>query len=61
MTNQPEPEKTDTRQNDGSFYATGEGEDPPPFFRRWKSMYMLVLGVFVGLVILFYLFTKAYA
>jgi hypothetical protein len=34
--------------------------DPPPFFQTWSGMYGLVIGVFVGLVILFYLFTKAY-
>ncbi len=34
--------------------------DPPPFFQTWNGMYGLVIGIFVGLVILFYLFTKAY-
>lgn len=34
--------------------------DPPPFFKRWRSMYILVLGVWVALILLFYLFTKVY-
>lgn len=33
---------------------------PPPFFKQWRSMYMLVLGVWVLLILLFYIFTKVY-
>lgn len=34
--------------------------DPPPFFKTWKAMYALVLGVLAGLIFLFYLLTEAY-
>ena len=46
------PESPDNQNN--------EREDPPPFFRTWPAMYAFVLGIFVALVILLYLFTKAY-
>lgn len=32
--------------------------DPPPFFKSWGRLYAFVIGFFVLLVILFYLFTK---
>ncbi|WP_255360000.1 hypothetical protein [Rufibacter sp. DG15C] len=34
--------------------------DPPPFFKTWKGMYWLVLGVLAFLIVLFYLMTEAY-
>lgn len=34
--------------------------DPPPFFKKWSSMYGLVLGVLAGLIVLFYFLTIAY-
>ncbi|GGK67096.1 hypothetical protein ACD591_03010 [Rufibacter glacialis] len=35
--------------------------DPPPFFKTWKAMYWLVLGVLAGLILVFYLITQAYS
>ena len=38
-----------------------ENEDsPPPFFRNWHNAYGLVFLNLVVLIILFYLFTKAF-
>lgn len=31
---------------------------PPPVFKTWNRLYAFVLGFFVFLVLLFYLFTK---
>lgn len=35
--------------------------DPPPFFKKWSSMYWLVIGNLALMVLLFYLFTKAFS
>ena len=35
-------------------------EERPPFFKTWKSVYFFVMSVFGLLVVLFYLFSKAY-
>ncbi|WP_255430314.1 hypothetical protein [Rufibacter sp. LB8] len=35
--------------------------DPPPFFKKWSSMYWLVLGVLAVLILLFYVLTVSYA
>ena len=40
---------------------SGDYESPPPFFRKWKHMYLFVLAVFALLVILFYIFTISFA
>jgi len=34
--------------------------DPPPLFKTWNAWYWLVLLTLVGLIILFYIFTKLY-
>ena len=33
---------------------------PPPFFKSWKQIYLLVLGFFVALVLLFSWLTNLY-
>lgn len=38
-----------------------EAEEKPPFFKKWKGWYLLVLGNLVFLIILFYLFTNHYS
>ncbi len=38
----------------------GEGDEPPPFGGSWARLYALVLGNLVLLIVLFYLFTKAF-
>jgi len=58
--------KQETRDREKAYAAYNRKEveqdlDPPPFFRTWNRMYAFVLGVFVLLVILFYLFTKWFA
>ena len=35
-------------------------ENRPPLFKRWRSWYVLVLGVLALLILLFYLFTNRY-
>lgn len=35
--------------------------DRPPFFRRWRTVYLLVLGNLLVLIVLFYLLTLRYA
>jgi hypothetical protein len=54
----PSEEEKDDLATD--LKRANEGVDPPPFFNTWKAMYALVIGVFVVLVVLFYLFTKFY-
>ncbi|MGA7836796.1 MAG: hypothetical protein WB996_02440 [Ignavibacteriaceae bacterium] len=34
--------------------------EDPPLFKKWRSWYILVLANLVGLIILFYLFTKIF-
>jgi len=38
----------------------GENESSPPFFKSWRRLYFVVLGELVVLVVLFYLFMKAF-
>ena len=35
-------------------------EQPPPILRSWRNLYALVLGFLAALIVLFYLFTKAF-
>jgi len=38
-----------------------EFEDtPPPQFKSWKTIYLLVLGNLALLIVLFYIFTKVF-
>jgi len=37
-----------------------EDEEKPPLFSSWKRLYTLVLLNLVVLIVLFYLFTKAF-
>jgi len=37
-----------------------ENESSPPLFKSWRSLYSMVLGELVVLVVLFYLFMKAF-
>lgn len=34
--------------------------DKPPFFKSWKTIYYLVVGNLVLMILLFYLFTVAF-
>jgi Mg2+ and Co2+ transporter CorA len=36
-------------------------DGPPPFGRSWGTLYALVLLVLAALVLLFYLFTRAFS
>ncbi|RED97008.1 hypothetical protein C7460_11356 [Marinoscillum furvescens DSM 4134] len=38
----------------------GRELDTPPYFKSWKTIYLLVIGNLVALVALMYLFTLAY-
>ena len=33
-------------------------EEKPPILKSWKNLYILVIGVLVVLIVLFYFFTK---
>lgn len=35
-------------------------DDPPPFLRKWPRVYAAVLIYLAALILLFYLFTKAF-
>ena len=35
--------------------------DRPPFFRRWRTIYLLVVGNLVLIIFLLYLLTQRYA
>jgi hypothetical protein len=37
-----------------------EGIDKPPFFKRWSSIYWIVIANLVGLILLFHFFSEAY-
>lgn len=37
-----------------------ESDAPPPFFRSWRNLYVMVLGELVLVIVLFYLFMKAF-
>lgn len=37
-----------------------ESSDKPPFFKTWKTIYLIVIGNLVVLVLLFYLFSQAF-
>lgn len=37
-----------------------QGEQPPPFGGRWRTLYATVLGTLAALIALLYLFTKAF-
>ena len=36
-------------------------DEPPPFLRTWPRVYAAVLGWLALLIVLFYLFTRAYS
>jgi len=46
---------------DQKFHAGEESEDRPPFFSSWFKLYAFVLSFLSFLIILFYLFMKAYS
>lgn len=60
MTDDMKPSEDKPDDPDNDLHHTHEEVDPPPFFNSWNGMYALVIGVFVGLVVLFYVFTKFY-
>ncbi len=35
-------------------------DDPPPFLGTWRRVYLAIVLYLVGLISLFYLFTRAY-
>jgi hypothetical protein len=37
-----------------------QGEEPPPFGGSWRNLYAAVLANLAVLVVLFYLFTRAF-
>jgi len=39
---------------------TDKDNEKPPFFKSWKRLYAVVLLNLIVLIILFYLFTKAF-
>jgi hypothetical protein len=48
--------------------VTGDGrrrkevpDDPPPFLRTWPRLYAAVAAYLAALIVVFYLFTRAYA
>ncbi len=36
-------------------------DEPPPYLGTWKRVYTAVLLYLAGLIVLFYLFTRAYS
>ena len=50
--------RRDTRP--GREEANAGDDDAPPFGRSWSTLYALVLFVLACLVLLFYLFTRAF-
>lgn len=38
-----------------------DGEEPPPFGRSWRVLYAIVLGNLALLILLCYVFTKAFS
>jgi hypothetical protein len=45
-------DKTDLTQNNE--------DEKPPFFKSWKKLYIFVLVQLAALILLFYIFTKAF-
>jgi hypothetical protein len=35
-------------------------DEPPPFLRTWRRVYIAVLIYLAGIIVVFYLFTRAY-
>lgn len=50
-----------TDERDARADERETGEEPPPFGGSWARLYALVLGNLVLLIVLFYVFTKAFA
>lgn len=36
-------------------------DEKPPFFKNWKQIYLLVIGVLFVMILLFYLFTVRFS
>ena len=36
-------------------------DEKPPFFKNWKKIYQLVIGIHALLILLFYWFTLSYS
>lgn len=41
--------------------TTPDGEEPPPFGRSWRVLYIIVIGNLALLILLFYAFTRAFS
>ncbi len=55
ISSQPE-EQMKSREHDLDI----EDEGKPPFFSSWRQLYLVVLGNLVFLIVIFYLFMKAF-
>jgi hypothetical protein len=40
---------------------TEEGIDKPPFLKRWRTIYAIVVGILVGIIVIFHLFSEAFS
>jgi len=49
-----------TLKTQNSKLEVSEDQPSPPFVRSWRSMYVLVVGELALLIVLFYLFMKAF-
>jgi len=47
-------------ENTHAMDQNNDEQSPPPFLKSWRNIYLLVLANLAVLIILFYLFTKAY-
>ncbi len=52
---------TKNPEGDNSLPDVDEEIGPPPIFSTWSKLYAFVLAVLVLEIVLFYLFTLAYA
>lgn len=53
--------KRETKPEQPTAGAAGATDEQPPFGRSWKTLYAVVLVNLAVLVVLFYLFTRAFA
>jgi hypothetical protein len=53
--------KRETNAEQLAADAARAADEEPPFGRSWKTLYAVVLANLAVLVVLFYLFTRAFA
>lgn len=55
---------SDSVKNTKTIHMTKSNEDrdfsAPPFFKSWKSIYYIVIGNLIMMILLFYLFTTSF-